>query len=161
MYNSLIKQVRTVDPDKIVLIEPTYGDTPVAGALADFSNLSVKTNVVWSVHDYFAGGEDDGYRADGAQAGSWTWSGGGYLTPTSSSLTTTSSSASRRRGSPGSPCGSASTGSRTGRRTHDQWIRDKTAVFNKYGLGRSWWEYYTIGGLSATTSTFAWKPWSA
>ena len=52
IYDELITG-RSVDPAKIVLIEPTYGDTPIAGA--NVANLTHRDDVVWSIHDYFAG----------------------------------------------------------------------------------------------------------
>jgi len=58
-----------------VLVEPSYGDTSIAPGIADLSLLSDRRNVVWSIHDFFAGGDDDGYTASGAQAGAYVGSG--------------------------------------------------------------------------------------
>jgi hypothetical protein len=159
-YDALIARVRAVDPRKIVLIEPTYGDTSIAGKLADFANLTHRTNVVWSIHDYFAGGDDDGYGADGRQAGRYAFDGRtGYPTPDPGALRAhllvqlTKTRAARL------PMWIGEFGIGDGAPGHDRWIADQTALFARYGLGHAWWEYHTSGPLSATTAGFRWKPW--
>jgi hypothetical protein len=159
-YDALIARVRAVDPRKIVLIEPTYGDTSIAGKLADFANLTHRTNVVWSIHDYFAGGDDDGYGADGRQAGRYAFDGRtGYPTPDPGALRAhllvqlTKTRAARL------PMWIGEIGIGDGAPGHDRWIADQTALFARYGLGHAWWEYHTSGPLSATTAGFRWKPW--
>jgi hypothetical protein len=159
-YDALIARVRAVDPRKIVLIEPTYGDTSIAGKLADFANLTHRTNVVWSIHDYFAGGDDDGYGADGRQAGRYAFDGRtGYPTPDPGALRAhllvqlTKTRAARL------PMWIGEFGIGDGAPGHDRWIADQTALFARYGLGLAWWEYHTSGPLSATTAGFRWKPW--
>jgi hypothetical protein len=55
-YGDLVDDVRAVAPRKILVAQPGHGDTSLAlnsGDLLDFSNT--RTNLVWSVHDYFAG----------------------------------------------------------------------------------------------------------
>ena len=42
---------------------------------------------------------------------------------------------------------------------HDQLIRDKVALYDRYGLGRSWWEYQTTRPFSSVDFTGAWRPW--
>jgi hypothetical protein len=32
-------------------------------------------------------------------------------------------------------------------------------LFDKYGLGRAWWEYDGAGRFSATNRDGSWKPW--
>jgi hypothetical protein len=159
-YDALIAKVRSVAPRKIVVIEPTYGDTSIAGGLADFSNLRHRANVVWSIHDYFAGGDDDGYAPDGSQAGRYAWDGRtGYPTPDPGALRAhvlvhlTKTRAARL------PMWIGEFGIGDGAPGHDRWIADQTAVFARYRLGNAWWEYHTTGPLSATTAAFAWKPW--
>ena len=160
MYDSLIRQVRTVDPHKIILVEPTYGDTSIAGSLADFSNLTVKSNVVWTIHDYFAGGDEDGYNADGSKAGNYVFGGtGGYPTPNLQQLENHLSIHLSKTRLAGIPMWIGEYGIGDGTANHDQWIKDKGGLFSKYGLGRSWWEYRTSGPMSATDSTGTWKPW--
>ncbi len=159
-YDSLIGEVRGADPAKIVLIEPTYGDTSIAGRLADFANLTHRRNVVWSLHDYFAGGDDDGYAADGRQKGRYAFDGRtGYPTPDPAALRAHLLVHLRKTRAAGIPMWIGEYGIGDGAPGHDRWIADQTALFARYGLGRAWWEYHTTGPLSATTAAFAWKPW--
>jgi len=159
-YDGLIGEVRRADPAKIVLIEPTYGDTSIAGRLADFANLTHRRNVVWSLHDYFAGGDDDGYAADGRQTGRYAFDGRtGYSTPDPAALRAHLLVHLRKTRAAGIPMWIGEYGIGDGAPGHDRWIADQTALFARYGLGRAWWEYHTTGPLSATTAAFAWKPW--
>jgi hypothetical protein len=159
-YDALIGQVRAVAPRKIILIEPTYGDTSIAGRLADFSNLTHRSNVVWSIHDYFAGGDDDGYAADGRQVGRYAFDGRtGYPTPDARALRAHLLVHLRKTRAARLPMWIGEFGIGDGAPGHDRWIADQTALFDRYGLGDAWWEYHTTGPLSATTAAFAWKPW--
>ena len=159
-YDRLIGEVRAVDARKIVMVEPTYGDTSIAGRLADFANLRHRSNVVWSVHDYFAGGDDDGYAADGRQAGRYVFDGRtGYPAPDPRALRAHLLVQLDRTRHERIPMWVGEFGIGDGVAGHDRWIADQTALFDRYGLGRAWWEYHTDGPLSATTAAFAWKPW--
>jgi hypothetical protein len=159
-YDSLISQVRTVDPAKIIMIEPTYGDSSIAGSLADFANLTNKTNVVWSLHDYFGGGDDDGYSSSGAQSGTYLWNGTtGYSSPNLAQLENHLLVHVNKSRAAGIPMWIGELGIGSGVANHDLWIDQQIGLFNKYGLGFAWWEYYTTGPLSATNSDFTWKPW--
>ena len=159
-YDQLIREIRTVDPGKIVLVEPTYGDTSVAGDLADFSNLTDKRNVVWSIHDYFAGGDDDGYAADGSKTGVYVYGGRtGYPSPDPRELENHLKVHVDKTRAAGLPIWIGEYGIGDGVANHAQWIKDKVALFEKYGLGRGWWEYRTTSPMSATSSDGSWKPW--
>jgi endoglycosylceramidase len=159
-YDQLIDEVRAVDARKIVMVEPTYGDTSIAGRLADFGNLRHRANVVWSVHDYFAGGDDDGYAADGRARGRYVFDGRtGYPRPDPEALRAHLLVQLENTRRAGIPMWVGEFGIGDGVAGHDRWIADQTALFERYGLGRAWWEYHTDGPLSATTADFAWKPW--
>jgi hypothetical protein len=159
-YDQLIGQVRKVDPDKIVLIEPTYGDTSIAGALADFSNLKHRANVVYSLHDYFAGGDDDGYAVDGRQKGNYVWDGvTGYPIRDPAALEAHLRVHLDKLRAAGIPLWIGEFGIGAGVVGHDRWIADKIALFKRYGLGRAWWEYRTSDPFSATLPDGAWQPW--
>ena len=159
-YDALIGRVRAVDPRKIVLIEPTYGDTSIAGDLADFANLKHRANVVWSIHDYFAGGDDDGYAPDGSQRGRYAFDGRtGYPTRDRKALKAHLLVHLRKTRAAGLPMWIGEFGIGDGAPGHDRFIADKTALFARYGLGDAWWQYHTTGPLSATTDSFEWKRW--
>jgi hypothetical protein len=159
-YDALIARVRRVDPRKIVLIEPTYGDTSIAGRLASFANLRHRTNVVWSIHDYFAGASATGYGPDGRQVGDYTFDGRtGYPTPDPAALRAHLDVTLAKLRQVGLPLWIGEFGIGDGAPNHDRWIADQTAIFARLGLGRAWWEYHTSGPLSATAADLSWKPW--
>ena len=45
--------LRKIDPDKVLIAEPMYGDFDPTRL--DLSGIAVHSNVMWSLHDYFAG----------------------------------------------------------------------------------------------------------
>jgi Cellulase (glycosyl hydrolase family 5)/Fibronectin type III domain/Calcineurin-like phosphoesterase len=158
-YDSLISAVRTVDPDKIVLIEPSYGDSSMTGAA--FSNLTNRSNVVYSLHDYYAGGAGAGYNSGGGQTGYYTWDGTtGYPSPNPSELEQHLQNHLTTVQAAGLPMWIGEFGIGTDAVNRDQWIKDAIALFNKSGLGRAWWEYHTTGPLSATNSDYTWKTYT-
>jgi Cellulase (glycosyl hydrolase family 5) len=159
-YDHLIRQIRSVDPERIILVEPSYGDTSVAGGLAEFSNLTNRRNIVWSIHDYFAGGDDDGYGADGRQVGRYTWNGtSGYQVPDLSALERHLLVHLEKARSARLPVWIGEFGIGEGAVNRDRWIDDQVRLFDKYGLGRAWWEYDGAGRFSATNRDGSWKPW--
>jgi hypothetical protein len=160
-YDRLVRQIRSVDPERIILIEPAYGDTSVAGNLVDFSTLTDRRNLVWSIHDYFAGGDDDGYGADGGQVGTYTWNGtAGYPVPDPEALERHLLVHLEKARTAGLPMwiGEFGIGERTVNR--DRWIADQVGLFDRYGLGRAWWEYHGASPFSATNRDASWKPWA-
>jgi hypothetical protein len=160
-YDSLITEVRTVDPDKIVILEPTIGDTSVAPGIADFANLSHRHNVVWSLHDYFAGGDDDGYKLDGTKAGISVWNGtSGYTTPNLAQLEAHLLVHLDATRAAGIPMWIGEFGIGAGVANRDLWIDHQISLFERYGLGRAWWEYSSSSPLSAINrADYTWKPW--
>ncbi|MCB0994326.1 MAG: cellulase family glycosylhydrolase [Acidimicrobiales bacterium] len=62
-----VDQLRRVDPDKVFIIEPMYGEYDPARL--DLSGLASRPNLVWSVHDYYSG-VGAVYAASGVAAGS-------------------------------------------------------------------------------------------
>ena len=161
VYDKLIAMARQVAPAKIVMIEPTYGDTSIEGALVDFTaNLHHRRNVVWSLHDYFAGADDDGYRPDGSHAGRYVFGGRtGYRKRDPAALRAHLLVQLDRLRQERIPLWISEFGIGEGVRGRDRWIADQVALFRRYGLGYAWWEYHTSGALSATTPSYAWHPW--
>jgi len=161
MYGSLIAEVRQVDPDKILMVEPIYGDSAMTDA--DFSLLGSTRNVVLSYHDYYAGGGgDDGYRAsDGAQEGIYTWDERtGYASPDAAALERhlrVQLDTARRVGI---PLWVGEMGINTTAVGADQWIAEKTALFKRYGLGYAWWAYNVGTGMAAMDSNYVFKPFA-
>ena len=160
-YDFLITNVRSVDPRKIVVIEPTYGDSSIGGSLADFGNLTNRADVVWSIHDFFAGGDDDGYNVDGGQTGMYTWNGTtGYAHPNRNELASHLLVQLRAVQRAGLPMWIGEFGIGSGTANHDRWIADQVALFKRYGLGWAWWGYGTSDHFDITGNSDRWKPWT-
>jgi hypothetical protein len=162
MYDRLIGVIRGVDPAKIVLVEPSYGDSSMSGRCADLSNLRRRGNVVFSIHDYFAGGDRDGFGADCGQAGRYAWDGrSGYRPADAPELTAHLRAYLDALGPAGLPLYVGEFGMGAGAPHRDRWIEDTVAALDRLRLGRTWWEYWTTaqrGAFSATTESGAWQP---
>lgn len=65
LYQRWIAELRTIDPNKLFLIEPFYGSTLVSAST--LSEIGAQNNVIWSVHDYYTGegSPRDGYSSNG------------------------------------------------------------------------------------------------
>jgi aryl-phospho-beta-D-glucosidase BglC (GH1 family) len=160
MYDAAISAIRSVDPYKIILVEPSYGDSSAMGDDVDFSLLSDRRNVVWSPHDYFAGGDPDGYDASGWQRGSYVWDGQtGYSNPDHGALAAHLQVQLDAADWASLPVWIGEFGIAAGAANRDAWIADQVSLFRAHGLGYAWWEYHTTGPFSATASDFSWQPW--
>lgn len=164
MYNRLIGAIREVAPRKIVLVEPTYGDTSLRAGCADLGSLVYRRDVVISIHDYFAGGDGDGFGEGCRQRGRYAWDGRtGYRPARAGQLAAhvrAYLSAAARAGLP-VEVGEYGMGFRAG--DQRRWVRDTVRLFNRYGLSRAWWEYRTRangGALSATDARGRWRPFT-
>ena len=160
MYDTLIAAIRAADPYKIVLVEPSLGDSSAAGDDVDFALLRDRRNVVWSPHDYFAGGEDDGYDSTGWQSGAYTWDGNtGYTMPNRSQLAAHLDVQLAAAAQASLPVWIGEFGIGADAANRDAWIADQVALFDAAGLGYAWWEYHSASAFSATAADFSWQPW--
>jgi hypothetical protein len=162
MYDGLIATIRQVDRDKIVLVEPTYGDTSIQGACADLSNLTHRANVAFSIHDYFAGGDDDGFGVGCRQTGVYAWNAhAGYRSSAPGPLRAHLRAYLDTLRPARIPLYVAEFGMAEGAVNRDKWVREMVGLFDEFHLGRGWWEYWTTaahGAFSATTSSGRWRP---
>jgi hypothetical protein len=162
MYDDLIAAIRPVDPSKVVVIEPTYGDTSIRGACADLSNLTQRGNVVFSIHDYFAGGDDGGFGTGCRQAGRYAFDPAvGYDPVDQASLRTHLLSYLDTLRPEAIPLYVGEWGMGATAPHRDEWIRDTVALFDEFRVGRAWWEYWTSsagGAMSATAADGSWLP---
>ena len=162
MYDGLIATIREVDRDKVVLVQPTYGDTSIQGACADLSNLTHRANVVFSIHNYFAGGDDDGFGVGCRQTGVYAWNAkAGYATRDKRSLRAHLRAYLDKLRPARIPLYVGEFGMADGAVNRDQWVRDTVGLFDELRLGRAWWEYWTTAGhgaFSATSSSGRWRP---
>jgi endoglycosylceramidase len=132
----------------------------VAGSLANFANLTDRTNVVWSIHDFFAGGSDTGYSAEGSQAGQYTWNGRTGYTGDRQELRNHLLVQLGALARVGLPLWIGEFGIGAGTANHDRWIADQVALFTHYHLGWAWWGYGMSGPFNLIGDGYAWKPWS-
>jgi hypothetical protein len=162
MYDRLIATIRPPAPRKIVLVEPSYGDSSIGPGCADLSSLSHRDNVVFSVHDYFAGGDDDGFGRACEQAG--TQGGGGaagYDVSDVAALRAHLQSYLDVLEPAGLPLVVGEFGMAAGAPHRDAWVRDMVALLGSHRLSGMWWEYWTStkrGALSATNRDGSWRP---
>ncbi|HEX2234046.1 MAG TPA: cellulase family glycosylhydrolase [Thermoleophilaceae bacterium] len=138
MFDSLIRAVREVDPSKIVMIEPSFGNSSMVGA--DLGLLRDKRNLVFSLHDYYAGGAGEGYRPTGERA---------YREEPDriyDSAAAPELEAHLRVNldvmrAAGIPVWIGEFGIDPANPSAARWIEDKVALFKKYRLGYAWWLY--------------------
>ncbi|MGK3982586.1 cellulase family glycosylhydrolase [Sorangium sp. So ce136] len=158
VYSKLVQGIRTIDPDKICILEPIWGDSGLDQT--DFSLLSDKLNIVWSIHDYFAGCDYDGFNGAGVPVGCYVWNGtSGYPSSTPDQLERHVTVILDRLATVGLPAYVGEYGLGDGVANHDLWLQQQTAIFNKYDLSRTYWEWHSGGSMSAQNLDYTWKPW--
>ncbi|HEX2234047.1 MAG TPA: cellulase family glycosylhydrolase [Thermoleophilaceae bacterium] len=151
MYDSLIRSVREVDGGKIVMIEPSFGNSSMVGA--DLGLLSDKRNLVFSMHDYYAGGAGDGYTPSGEadfryDDATGIAAGGGNTTYESDSFAELEAHLRVNltlMEAEDIPVWIGEFGVNPDGPSADRWIEDKVALFKQYGLGYAWWLYGVRG----------------
>jgi Cellulase (glycosyl hydrolase family 5) len=161
MYSLLISSERQVDPAKIVLVEPTYGSSYMGGV--DWSALTVRDNVVYTIHDYFAGDPNsiDGYsHSTYAMTGYHTWGcqATGYPSLNAAQLDLHLKAQVDAGAAAGLPVWVGEFSVCQGVPNYKQWIIDTKAAFDHYGLDYAWWECHTTNGNSATDANYNWFP---
>jgi hypothetical protein len=67
LYQRLFAAIRAEAPDKLLMFEPAYGDASMVGV--DLAILGDTRNIVFSLHDYYAGGPGTGYAPTGERLG--------------------------------------------------------------------------------------------
>ncbi|WP_394823867.1 glycoside hydrolase family 5 protein [Pendulispora albinea] len=162
-YTKIVDAIREKDTATPIMIEPTGGLSKVKPEhFASFKPRS-RANLIWSIHDYYAGGAGDGFKSDGlGDANYATWDGTRGYQP----------SAQRRRDMAAGLQVSLDTAKQQGMtlwvgelgigRTapgHDAFIADKVALYKSKGVGYAWWEYYDRNVFSMVNEDGTWKPW--
>ncbi len=157
-YNTLMAAVRPLVPNKILIVEPISGN--VDSRKLDFSQLHDKTNVIYSLHYYYAGGDDDGYSAAGwATAGNFTWNGtSGYPARSPAQLAAHLAVTLDVMQTVRMPVWIGEYGIGSGVPNHDAWFQDVVALFDARGLSRTLWEYHW-SAMSAVDNNYAWYAW--
>ncbi len=157
LYAELIVHMRATAPDKIIAIEPTWGDSNMSDD--DFGLLGTTRNIVLSYHDYYAGGAGDGYGANSAQEGTFTWNETtGYPVPNAGELEQHLLVQLRTAQAAGIPLWVGEMGINPAATNATQWIDEKVALYKKYGLGYTWWLHGIAGGMATMGSDYTFKP---
>jgi endoglucanase len=150
MYNTLINAVRSVDAEKILMIEPITGDSSWDGV--DWNILQNKYNLVLSHHSYFAGGDDDGYSASG-----WGGAGNSLSSGSADYLSSTTSYAEMARHYDkmvgwsqvsGLPLYLGEYGIGRDVNNRDLWISQNVALLNQRNIARTYWEGCSDGNMN-------------
>ena len=174
-YSRLYSTIRNVAPDTIVLIGPAHGDTNLeAGCLDDhfgsYQNLTGANNVVWSIHDYFAGdisgqSEPDGYEDSGTSGclrdktrSNYTSEGDGYQVPDITKLERHLLIHKNIAKKHGLPVVVTEYSNWEGTANRDAWVKDMVYLTDRHDIGRLWREYRTANADSLTDSSYSWKP---
>lgn len=160
-YTRIVNAIRAKDTATNIVIEPTYGDAKVPASAFSAFTLADRKNLVWSIHDYYVGGAGDGYRQDGIGQTPNTSDGDtgynpAYKADLAAHLKVQLDTASRA----GMPLWIGEVGIGSKAPGHDQFIKDKVALYRSRGLGYSWWEYFAKDGkFSLVDENDTWYPW--
>ncbi|WP_329239964.1 glycoside hydrolase family 5 protein [Actinoallomurus sp. NBC_01490] len=167
-YTRIVNAIRAKDGVTSIMLEPSYGDAKVPAS--SFSSLTPtsRTNLIWSIHDYYNGDSKSGYTAgynDGTGLG---------MDPNPSDGTTGYDPANKAAlaahlqvqidtaSEQGMPVWIGEFGIGNGATGHDQYIKDKVALYKSKGIDYAWWEYYSDGGngpFSMVDENDAWRSW--
>ncbi|WP_344594992.1 glycoside hydrolase family 5 protein [Actinomadura vinacea] len=159
-YTKIVNAIRTVDADTSIVIEPTYGDAKVpASAFASFTPSS-RTGLIWSFHDYYVGDAGEGYDANGVGKSPNASDGTtGYNASGKANMATHLQVQIDIAARAGMPLWIGEFGIGAGATGHDQFIKDKVALYKSKGIGYAWWEYSDDGTFAMVDGNDAWKPW--
>jgi hypothetical protein len=164
-YSTMISWVREVDPNKIVLTNAGFGNSNMSPAHVDPANLKFRKNVVHTWHDYFAGDGSGsvsvGYNQYGMNGGNQVWDATkGYPSGTDQAdfeaQVKLQTDYARRAGV---AVYVGEYGIAPNARNALAWAEQKTAVYKKHGLSRTWWLYKCQDSdFAPKTASCAWKP---
>jgi hypothetical protein len=163
MHETLTRTVRRADPRRMVVVEPGWGNASMA--YADLGRLRRLRNVVFSMHDYYRGGAGAGYIRLGELAASWnsgarhtsldgsTYAGGSAREFEQHLLVNLRLMRRARI-----PLWIGEFGIDPDARGGERWIREKVALYRKYGVGYTWWLYGDRGAFAPLGSDGRLRP---
>jgi hypothetical protein len=160
-YTKIVDAIRAKDAVTPIMLEPTYGDAKVPHAAFSAFTPADPGGLVWSVHDYYVGGSGDGYgprgEGDAPSAADGTT---GYDPADKADLAAHLRAQLRTAAQAGMALWIGVFGFGAEAPGHDEFIRDKVALFKAHGLGYAWWEYYGRDGVfSMLDENGHWPPW--
>ncbi|MFG1997926.1 glycoside hydrolase family 5 protein [Spirillospora sp. NPDC048911] len=162
-YAKIVNAIRAKDAKTNIVLEPTYGDAKVpASAFASFKPAK-RNNLVWSIHDYYVGNAGAGYNRDGIGVSPNASDGKtGYKPANKANLAKHLNVQLALAKSVKLPVWIGEFGIGAKATGHDQFIKDKVALYKSKGIGYSWWEYQDgSGAFSMINANDSWKPWAA
>jgi len=163
-YTKIVNAIRAKDASTNIALEPTYGDAKVpASAFTSSFKPTKRTNLLWSIHDYYSGNKGLGFDSNGIGT-----------SPNPSDGDTGYSASSGKANMAKHlqvhldlakavklPVWIGEFGIGGGASGHDAYIKDKVALYKSKGLGYSWWEYSDGGTFSMVNKDDdSWKPWA-
>lgn len=166
-YSEMIDWVRREDPDKIVVVTAGWGNSAMSPKFADPASLRQRHNVVFAWHDYYAGDGHprhtfDGYDlTTGQNAGHQVWDGrSGYPSGSEESdFSAQIQSQVRWARRANLPIWVSEYGINPDAPNAYEWIQQKTTLYDRLGLSRTWWLYdCKDGGMAPRTASCDWKP---
>ena len=164
-YGQLISWAREIDRDKVLITTAGWGNSEMAAGKVDPNRLGDRTNVVHSFHDYYAGDGDPGrasigYNEFGMNAGNQVWDGvSGYPEPGDAedfAAQVEHHSAYARRA--GIPLWIGEYGINPALENADDWVAQKTQLYDRLGLGRTWWLYTCGENFGLKDASCNWRP---
>jgi hypothetical protein len=160
-YTKIVDAIRAEDAATPIMLEPTYGDAKVPPTAFSAFTPAEPGDLVWSVHDYYVGGSGDGYgphgEGDAPSAADGTT---GYDPANRADLAAHLKAQLETATRAGMALWIGEFGIGARAPGHDEFIRDKVALFQAHGLGYAWWEYYACDGVfGMLADDGAWHPW--
>lgn len=161
-YTKIVDAIRAKDAVTPIMLEPTYGDAKVPSAAFSAFTPARRDGLIWSVHDYYVGGAGDGYgphgEGDSPSASDGTT---GYDPANKADLAAHLKAQLETAAHAGMALWIGEFGIGAEAPGHDEFIRDKVALFKAHGLGYAWWEYYARDGVFRMVDEEggAWRPW--
>jgi len=169
MYAAWLDELRLIDSNKPFLLEPFYGGTSITGNI--LSSLSQYENLIWSMHDYYAGEgspengySNGGYASVSPRTESWNSSGVYPNNNRVSAREGMSSHISVHRNaaaSAGLPTHIGEYGIPIGWNGRTQFHCDKTLIYNNLAIPRTaWvWNQDIDGGFGMWHPNSGWVQW--
>ncbi|GAA4618590.1 hypothetical protein GCM10023195_83660 [Actinoallomurus liliacearum] len=167
-YTQLVNAIRAKDGTTSIMLEPSYGDSKVPTSSFSSFTPTNRGNLIWSVHDYYNGASASGYTSGYAN------STGLGMVPNPSDGTTGYNAANKAglashlqvqldmAKAESLPVWIGEFGIGSGATGHDQYIKDKVALYKSKGLDYAWWEYSSDNGdgpFSMVDANENWRSW--
>ncbi|WP_433179259.1 glycoside hydrolase family 5 protein [Actinoallomurus sp. CA-150999] len=166
-YTQIVNAIRAKDSTTSIMLEPSYGDSKVpTSSFSSFTPTS-RSNLIWSVHDYYNGDPNsantNGYDANGLGQNPNPSDGTtGYNSANKAALASHLQVQLDMAKAESLPVWIGEFGIGSGATGHDQYIKDKVALYKSKGVDYAWWEYSSDNGngpFSMVDANENWRSW--